>query len=476
MSGMQVTETVGVSPPKMDSSNVPDLIRVGAIQSNMSMDVTSDVLDPIVNNQTNCRFVLTNKGYLHDGSRITLCCKGNASTASGAFFPLGVGVHSLIKRATLRVGGNTISETDDYNHLAAFSSMFLSNEINQEPESFMSARSIAHQFRYNDTAGAQSNTSADTYGLGNINEYKAGDLEVPYQQDVNNNPVFSVTLAELFPFMKGLNLPLFAMKQAVTIDLVWEDSVGGRVSVNGSNTIIGSSIEMDLTETKLVADHIFYDGEIMSQQLEAYNSRATNFAYNDYRLTKTSLSVEDAKNSVRNLGGAGRIVTKVITFINDDNRTERFICNKYSAVAPARDYTTAGAKNNGTMTTNIRYNDFFVFPIDLSNTAVLFDKTSRAMFSLPFVTREEYSAEGNILTAGTFEANVQNASTGVLGNFFFQAYKLPTGRVNARGLELTTQVNSLPALAGTQTYTQRTFIEVSRVAVLENGFLTGGFA
>lgn len=470
-----IEETVAVSAPKMDSSNVPDLIRVGAIQTNMSMDVSSDVLDPIVNNQTNCRFVLTNKGYLHDGSRITICCKGNSSTAEGAFFPLGVGVHSLIKRATLRVGGNTISETDDYNHLTAFSSIFLSNEINRERESFMSGRAIAHQFRYNDTAGAQSNSAADTYGLANINDYNGTDLQCPLQQDVNNAPVFSVTLAELFPFMKGLNLPLFAMKQAVTIDLVWEDSVGGRISVNANNADIGSSVEMDLTETKLVADHIFYDGEVMSQQLEAINSRATNFAYNDYRLTKTTLSVDDAKNSVRNLGGAGRVVSKVITFINDDNRDERFICNKYSAVAPDRDYAS-GVKSNGTMTTNIRYNDFFVFPIDLSNTAVLFDKLSRAQFSLPFVTREEYAAEGNILTANTFEGNAQNASTGVLGNFFFQAYKLPSGRVNARGLELTTQCDALPALAGTNKYTQRTYIEIARVAVLENGFLTAGFA
>ena len=73
-----VQERVPDAPPKMDGSNVPDLIKVGAIQSNMAMDVTSDVLDPIICNQTNCRFVLTNKGYLHDGSRITLSVKGNA--------------------------------------------------------------------------------------------------------------------------------------------------------------------------------------------------------------------------------------------------------------------------------------------------------------------------------------------------------------------------------------------------------------
>ena len=470
-----IQETLGVSPPKMDASNVPDLIKVGAIQSNMSMDITSDVLDPIVINQNNCRFVLTNKGYLHDGSRITLSVKGNASTTSGAFFPLGVGVHSLIRRATLSIGGNTISELDDYNHFKAFESIFLSNEINKDREAYMSGRQMAHEFRYNSTAGSHSNTSAESYGLGNNLEYDGGNLDGPEVLDINNKPVFSVTLSELFPFMKGLNLPLFAMKQEVVIDLVWEPQVGGRVSVNSNNSQIGSAIEIDTTEVKLVADYIFYDGEIMSQQLAAYNSQPTNFTYNDYRLTKTTLSVADAKNSVRNLGGAGRLVTKVMTFINDDNRTERFVLNKYAAVAPARDYSS-GTKKNDTLTTNIRMNDFFVFPIDLSNSAVLFDKTSRAMGSLPFVTREEYSGEGNTITSAAYEQNVQNSSRGITSNFFFQAYRLPIGRVNARGLELTTKLDSLPALAAGKTYTQRSYIEIQKVASLQNGFITAGFA
>jgi len=117
---MSVQETLAVTPPKLDETNVPDLIKVGEIQSNMSMDVTSDVLDPIVCNDVSCRFVFQNKGYLHDGSRITLAVKKNASVANGAFFPLGVGVHSLIRRATLRVGGNTICEIDDYNFFKSY--------------------------------------------------------------------------------------------------------------------------------------------------------------------------------------------------------------------------------------------------------------------------------------------------------------------------------------------------------------------
>ena len=474
---MSVNETVSDSVPKMDTSNVPNILAVGEIDTFDQMDISSDVLDPIINNQTSCRFVLQNKGYLHDGSRITISLKGNASTTAGLNLPLQLGVHSLISRATLRVGGNTVSEVDDYNFFKAFESMFISSEINNDREAVMSGRAMNHDLNYNDVLGAQSNTLASSYDLSiGGQEYDGGGLTSAYWLNVNNSPVFSVTLGELFPFLKGMTLPLFAMKEEVIIDLLWEPgSAGttGRACVN-PNASSGTQLDMDLTQTKLVADYMFYDGAVMSQRLDQINSQGATFKYNDYRLTKTSLSVADAQNSVRNLGGAGRVVPRIFTSINDDNRTDRFILNKYSAVAPQRDYTNA-AKFNGTLTTNIRMNDFFVFPIDLSNSAVLFDKTVRAFGSFPFVTREEYSGEGNVLSSRTFNGVAQNGSTGLLGNFFYQCYKLPAGRVNARGLELTTQCNSLPTLATGKTYTQRTYIEVKKVAQLKNGFMTIGF-
>ena len=471
------SETLPVSPPKMSSSNVPAMLQAGRMKTNMSMDVSSDVIDPIVINDRSCRFVIQNKGYLHDGSRITMGVKTNASINQGGFFPPNVGCHSLIRRATLSIGGNVISEIDDYNHFKAYQSMFLSSEINKSRESVMSGRFVAHEFRYDETLGAQSSTSAPAYGLDTGINYLSDNVIVPQWLNIKNEPTFSITLAQLFPFMKGLNLPLFAMRQEIIIDLLWEPlATQGRVSVD-TGASSGKTYPIDTNNVKLVADHIFYDGEKMAADLNTYMTTDTEFAYNDYRLTKTSLSVADAKNSVRNLGGAGRVVTKVITGINDDNRGDGFMLNKYAAIAPNRDYTNASTelRKNGTLTANIRMNDFFVFPIDLTNSAVLFDKTTRAEGSLPFVTREEYSAEGNVLTNNTFHNIAQNASKGLLGNYFFQSYKLPAGRVNSRGLELTTQLDSLPALAGSNSYTQRTYIEIGRVATLSRGFLTSGF-
>ena len=110
------------------------------------------------------------------------------------------------------------------------------------------------------------------------------------------------------------------------IDLVWESQDGtGRCCVNAGSTS-GLPFDIDTNEVKLVADTIFYDGAIMNQYANTHRSQS--FAFKDYRLTKTSLSVTDAKNSVRNVGGAGRAVTKIITGICNDNRTDKFILNK----------------------------------------------------------------------------------------------------------------------------------------------------
>lgn len=458
----------------MDNTNIPNLLKVGEIDTNMAMDISSDVLEPVVINQNTCRFRLTNKGFLSSDSRLTLglVANTNASLVGNSFLPLNIGAHALIKRCSLSVGGNTICEIDDYNFLKTFESMFVSNEINKDRETIMSGRSIAHEFAYTNTAGDQSNAAANKYLLDLGSDYSGVAGSVPQHLRNANAPVFSIALSQMFPILKGINLPLFMFKQEIMIDIVWEDRSGtGRCCVNGSSTS-GLPFDIDTTEVKLVADYIFYDGAIMNQYANTHKSQV--FSYNDYRLTKTSLSVADAKNSVRNIGGAGRTVTKVITGICDDNRTDKFILNKYSAVAPARDYVSA-IKSNGTLTTNIRMNDHFVFPIDLSNCAVLFDKTARSQGALPFVTREEYSGEGDVLDGATIEKHALNGSGGLLSNFFWQSYKLPAGRVNSRGLELTTKVESLPALSGSNTYTQRTWIEIKKLAQLEDGYFTAGF-
>ena len=49
-----------------DETRLPNLMAIGEIPSDLAMDMDTEVLDPVVNNQNGmCRFVLTNKGFLH---------------------------------------------------------------------------------------------------------------------------------------------------------------------------------------------------------------------------------------------------------------------------------------------------------------------------------------------------------------------------------------------------------------------------
>ena len=118
------------TPSQPQSSQIPDLVRIGSVATDTAIGVTTDILDPVIFSESEARFVLDNKGILHSNSRITFSTDGQVgpSTDSRAFFPAGVGVHSLIQRAALRVGTKTVCEIEDYNHFAAYETTFLPPE------------------------------------------------------------------------------------------------------------------------------------------------------------------------------------------------------------------------------------------------------------------------------------------------------------------------------------------------------------
>ena len=120
-----------------ERSKIPNLMNIGSITSDMNMDYDTTVLDPVVNNQSFCRFVLDNRGFLNSFSRIQLAMEKTAlsdAISSTTSFPAGVGVYSLIDRVALRIGTETVSEITDFQHWMAYKSMFIDNDINLEDQ------------------------------------------------------------------------------------------------------------------------------------------------------------------------------------------------------------------------------------------------------------------------------------------------------------------------------------------------------
>ena len=111
------------------------------------MEVETDILEPVVHSQTFCRFALDRKGILSSNSKITF---GLSDSGIRSFYSLNNGVHSLVARAVLKANNKTIAEVDAWNHFSAYNSMFIHNEQNVERESILNARTINHEFEYNE--------------------------------------------------------------------------------------------------------------------------------------------------------------------------------------------------------------------------------------------------------------------------------------------------------------------------------------
>ena len=461
--------------------NVPDLLRVSPMDTTTATDVETSVLDPVVQSDSNCRFVLTNKGILHSHSKITFALF--STDENDHFLPPNVGIASLIQRASLKVGTKTLQEIDGYNYLTAYKSMFISNEHQKQREQVQSGKSIAHEFIYDNRAtvngGPDNDTRAEGYGLSNGKDYDDSvnnDLRVPDWASIKNDPTWQISLSDLFPMLKQTQLPLYMMKEQVSVELTFAPLQDRCQSASG---VAKADFFIDTNETKFIADYIYYPQEIMDSY--AAQNRVININHFDYRHSKVSVSATTAASTqIRNLGGANRIVTKVITGVQADAGVGGFqlsALGPFHAMCPEVSYVRgAAAGSNGVTTYNIKYNDRFLYPIDVVNNARHFHNTAQAEGIPPMVTREEYSAEGTAISPGAeymgyeMDEGTKATGRGILGRFGWQGFRLNRNeRVNSRGLELYYKFDDLNTELP---YIQRSWLEMAKTTSIIDGYTT----
>ena len=479
---------------------IPDLMKIGSIPVNTVQEVETAILEPVVKSDTFCRFVFQNKGLLHSHSKVEI---GLKNAPKDAFLPLGIGAYAFIKRVALKIGNQTICEVDDFNHYMSYRSMFVANENQKEREQMTTGRAISHQFAYADrtstTGGGESlglangivldnGREADVRGtnaggVGNFLDSTANYYPNTWQllkvADDRDISTYQLALSELCPFLRQNQLPLYMLKEQVALELTFSGAgdanfASDRVSLKGGEATT-SSYPIDTDSLRMISDHIFYPQELMLQYAQA--NQVLNFTYVDYRLSKQSVARDDAKSQmIRNIGGAGRIVSKVIAIMGDEDLIEDKLLNGYVSQACSKDYS-AGAGNanskNGICTINLKYNDTFEYPIDVKNPARHFHNVVQTEGMVPFITREEYSNEGESLSGRKYWDNV--IKTNLQGKFFHLATKLTSQeRINSRGIELYYKFEDLPA--NTKEYTHRVFLEVLRTATIQNGYTECYFA
>jgi hypothetical protein len=274
-------------------ANLPDALKTKPLASVSTMSIETNVLEPITFSNSGCLFVLTNKGILDAGSRITLSmtCPSGAS-----MYPYGkTGISSLIERATLRIGTTIVAETDNFANYETIRKQFKTNEELLQKDSVKCgywAGSV-------DDSGAGKGQLA----LGrSVDNTQGADLAVvpdhiKFGDTVSTTPTFSIGLSELFPMMFSVQLPLFILAEPVSIELTFNQQqglvkassvFGGSLGACSTSTSDGDNISLTPNRENclFIADYLTYDDGRMMETAKMVNSeKGMLFPYQDLVLT-----------------------------------------------------------------------------------------------------------------------------------------------------------------------------------------------
>ena len=476
---------------------VPDLLRLKNIPANFeqrletTLTETSTFQEATDDQEGVCRFDIQRKGFLHSHSKLFVSLTPPAGQAT-ATFPLSIGIDKVIKKASLKIGNQVVNEISDWNSMRMITSQHIDNENNVEREYYTSGRCINHKYMFRSSVtGNPINTSgsliqAPLYGIDNGREYtdNANDanhgangggegrslLPVPFAELIGGTATdqhasYSIDLADLFPFLRTHSLPLYMIEDPVFIELTFE-RLNGRVSLpTAANAAVANArYPIDQNELKMCIDYIHYSGDAMARYREA--NPVIEFSFPDYRLASFSATAASLANlTVRNLGMANRLVSRVMTFIEAPRANQISILGKDVMAAPQASGNAVA--NAQTFEYNVKYNDKFQFPLSITNKSQLFTHTQRSI-GVPFVTRQEYSGDNQGLTNFYYNRIPQfDVGEGLRGAFFHFGTRLTEGRVGQKGIELHIKAGAMGANAAN--YIVKTWCEYMRLARLDNG-------
>lgn len=468
-----------------ERGRIPNILKIGEIPTDSeTIDYDTEVLDPVINGGGSAgsnfvRFVIPNKGILHSFSKITL---GISSGTGAGALPANIGVHSLVQRATLRIGTSIIAEIDDFSYYMAYKSVFIHNPINMERETYTTSRIINNDIFYDNTATSESNINASGYALSTTVQYEVEangiDAELLVQRELKTGAgsVFAISIADLFPMLREHQLPLYLINDQVSIELHLTTLDSKKRAVfnaeEGENTN-SFDYTLDETQTKFIADYLYYtDGDVMNRFAAQNVNNPIEFDYPDFRLNKRTLTQAQAQtSSTIDIGGAGRFVRKVITSIEGAIAAgpDSSITNTYNSYSP-----TVNNGNNAVFETNLIYNDSRLYPINRKLPSVHYSDLMRTEMNIPNVSKAMFSKEGEdggfVHRVGYLGRTQGGSLDGLLGRFFYIAYDVGAGnqRVNSRGIQLELNYNQMIAT----TFTHRAWVELLKVATLKNGVFT----
>ena len=424
----------------MSNQSLPDVLNVQPLPSIQTMNIETNQLDPIVINQNFARFVLERKGILDVGSTFTFSVHPT-DTANGdkqCFLPVKTGIHSLIKRAVLKVGTKVLATSDDYNFYQTIKRAFKTNEEKAQKD-LVKVGSLDVMEPDNQGTGKYQMKSV-IYSNATTSTI---DPALALTVSETDCPVFSIKLSELFPMMKNVQLPLYLIAENVSIELSFSSQPAGTegvISVFKDGYTAGTGMKVGTDNVKFLADYLTYENERMDATAKLVMSdTGLVMPYEDLILTSSTVpkvapdptgTAVVSQSVVRDLGLSGRNVRSIV--LHDHIVGHNTLVGVYGSNA----YNVPDAYN-------WRINDKLVYSRDVINEARKQNQLSHVFSTNINCLNVEYS--NDLITNKQAPNNVKNQDiikdntfegkdmTELQGQLHFEGVDLSVSPLNVAG-------------------------------------------
>lgn len=383
-------------------NDLPSILKVGTIPTVDTMEIRTEVLDPITATNSQVVFQIPKTGILDSGSFLQLAVDVN--NADG-FFPLNTGIHSLIESVFLKVGSKVISSNTDYAHYTtavrqtetpehrAYVDMVKSGACGDRWGHLASGRIAYRDLDYTATTGA------------NTDEATVPAFIRP-TTDPKTTPVFMVQLSQLIPMMKARQLPLFAIKEHIYLEVNFRQHVDAGdilcVKDGGTNPTVSPS----LTNIKFISDHLYYSDDQMDMTAkQIFSSEGLSILYEDLLVTNAQVPAVDnptagtvvPQSIERQVAVSGKTVRNIMISDKDLNANHPLLGKYFSKADRVEDEL------------NFRINDQRLFDRNLVSASRKYEELTQ-VFGKPLMQPNQiYSLDSDTNKAQVFHPIVQNS-------------------------------------------------------------------
>ena len=273
--------------------SLPSILSTKPSLAPESMTISTQTIDPTICTNTQAQFRLPKVGVLDAGSVVTLAVTRSAAD-DHLYFPIATGIHSLIEKATLSIGGNEIASSPDHSYHATMRRV-CSQTPSQRAFKDMVKTGAAAFDRYGVIdGGTQQIAPRDCVYNAAVNAASGVEFVRPTNDD-STTFVASIPLSDLIPMMRSRSLPLFAIKDHVMLDLTFRTQAAtagdlGRVCcVNEGQA--NQAVSVSVPNIKFHADLlIFSDQQMQAVSKQIFSESGLQMTYEDLLLTTNQVA------------------------------------------------------------------------------------------------------------------------------------------------------------------------------------------